>query len=112
MRVHAVLGAGFLEAVYQEALEKEFVKSRIPFKKQVKLSLYYGGEQLKKFYVADFFVYDTIIADIKAIDFLHSKINDQLRNYMKATNSRLGILVNFGKTSLEFKRILNPVGLH
>ena len=108
MRVHAELGSGFLEAVYQESLEREFVKSGIPFKRHSKLSVFYKGEKLKKFYVSDFLCYNKIIVELKAIDFLSPKINDQLRNYLKATNSRLGLLVNFGKTSLDYKRILNP----
>ena len=112
MRVHAELGSGFLEAVYQEALEKEFIKSNIPFRRQEKLSLYYNGEKLKKYYIADFLLYDSIILEIKAIDYLSPKINDQLRNYLKATNSRLGLLVNFGKSSLEYRRLLNPNPSH
>ena len=108
MRVHADLGFGFLEAVYQEALEKEFIKSKIPYERHRKLSLVYGGEKLRKYYVADFYCYSSIIVELKAIDYLHPKFNDQLRNYLKATQSRLGLLVNFGKPSLEYKRLLNP----
>ena len=107
MRVHAELGAGFLEAVYQEALEKEFMDNNIPFKRHTKLSLYYKEEKLKKYYIADFLCYEKIILELKALQFLHTNINDQLSNYLKATNSRLGLLVNFGKPSLEYRRILN-----
>lgn len=109
MKVHAELGSGFLEAVYQESLEKEFLKSKIPFRRQEKLSLFYDGEKLKKYYIADFLLYNSIILEIKAIEYLNPKINDQLRNYLKATNSRLGLLINFGKSSLEYKRILNQI---
>jgi len=108
MRVHAKLGSGFLEAVYQEALERELTKNNLPYSRQHKLALYYDGEKLKKYYVADFLLYNSIILEIKAIDYLSLKINDQLRNYLKATNSRLGLLVNFGKSSLEYRRLLNP----
>lgn len=111
MKVHAELGSGFLEAVYQEALEKEFIKSNLPFRRQQKLSLFYDGEKLKKYYVADFLLYDSIVLEIKAIEYLSPKLNDQLRNYLKATKSRLGLLVNFGKSSLEYKRLLNPNAL-
>ena len=107
MRVHAELGAGFLEAVYQEALEKEFMDNNIPFKRHTKLSLYYKEEKLKKYYIADFLCYEKIILELKALQFLHTNINDQFSNYLKATNSRLGLLVNFGKPSLEYRRILN-----
>jgi len=61
------LGAGFLEAVYEEAMEKEFKIQKIPFKKQVKLELYYNNQKLKKQYRADFVCYDTIILEIKAL---------------------------------------------
>ena len=108
MRVHAELGSGFLEAVYQEALEKEFIKSKLPFRRQEKLSLFYDVEKLKKYYVANFLCFNKIVVELKAIDYIHSKQNDQIRNYLKATNSRLGLLVNFGKPSLEYKRLLNP----
>lgn len=112
MRVHAKLGSGFLEAVYQEALEKELTKSNLPYSRQPKLTLCYDGEKLNKYYIADFLLYKSIILEIKAIDYLSPKINDQLRNYLKATNSRLGLLVNFGKSSLEYRRLLNPNASH
>lgn len=108
MRVHAELGPGFLEAVYQEALERELKQGNIPFKRQVKLSLFYKEEKLKKYYIADFLCYDKIVLELKALQFLHVTANDQLRNYLRATNLRLGMVINFGKPSLEYKRILNP----
>lgn len=108
IKVHSELGTGFLEAVYQEALEKEFMKRNIPFKRQPKLSLFFDGEQLKKYYVADFLCYESIVLELKAASFL-SEINiKQLYNSLKASKKRLGILINFGGTSLTYKRILNP----
>ena len=65
--MHLTLGAEFLEAVYEEAMEKEFKIQKIPFKKQVKLELYYNNQKLKKQYRADFVCYDTIILEIKAL---------------------------------------------
>jgi len=108
MRVHTELGAGFLEAVYQEALEKEFQSSNIPFERQKKLSIYYKEEKLKKYYIADFLCFDKIIVELKVAQNLNSTVHAQLKNYLVATNSRLGIVVNFGKKSLEYQRILNP----
>ena len=107
MKVHSILGSGFLEAVYQEALEMEFTKNDIPFKRQVKLSLVYDGIKLKKYYIADFVCYDNIVIEIKAAISLHPKMLKQTKNYLKATNKRLGMLVNFGEKSLNYKRILN-----
>jgi GxxExxY protein len=108
MKVHSGLGAGFLEAVYQEALIKEFVNSDIPFESQKKLSLYYNDEKLNKYYKADFLCFDKIVLEIKAVDYMNNNMRNQLLNYLKATKMKLGLLINFGKRSLEYKRILNP----
>ena len=107
MKVHAELGSGFLEAVYQEALEKEFLKNNIPFNRQVKLNVFYQKEKLKKYYIADFFCYDDIIVELKVAHFISKNNYRQLLNYLNATKKRLGILVNFGTPSLTYKRILN-----
>ncbi|MDF1516553.1 MAG: GxxExxY protein [Lutibacter sp.] len=108
MKVHRSLGAGFLEAVYEEALEKEFQIQNIPFKKQVKLELFYENQKLKKQYRADFVCYDTIILEIKAVLQMPIVFNAQLKNYLKCTKMELGMLINFGTPSLTYKRILNP----
>lgn len=107
MKVHRSLGAGFLEAVYEEALEKEFQIQNIPFKKQVKLELFYENQKLKKQYRADFVCYDTIILEIKAVAQIPIVFNAQLKNYLKCTKMELGMLINFGTPSLTYKRILN-----
>lgn len=107
MKVHRSLGAGFLEAVYEEALEKEFQIQKIPFKKQVKLELYYDNQKLKKQYRADFLCYDTIILEIKAVSQIPIAFNAQLKNYLKCTKMELGMLINFGTPSLTYKRIIN-----
>ncbi|PKP11124.1 MAG: GxxExxY protein [Bacteroidetes bacterium HGW-Bacteroidetes-3] len=107
MKVHRSLGAGFLEAVYEEALEKEFQIQNIPFKKQVKLELFYDNQKLKKQYRADFVCYDTIILEIKAVVKIPIVFYAQLKNYLKCTNMELGMLINFGTPSLTYKRILN-----
>lgn len=109
IKVHTELGAGFLEAVYQEALEKEFTKRNIPFQRQPKLSLFFDGEKLKKYYIADFLCYDSIVLEIKALSFLSETNIKQLQNSLKASKQRLGLLINFGTPSLIHKRILNPI---
>ncbi|MDZ7742760.1 MAG: GxxExxY protein [Bacteroidota bacterium] len=108
MKVHKTLGEEFLEAVYQEALEKEFREQQIPFESQKKLSLFYDGQQLKKYYKADFLCFDKIIVEIKSVSFLNNDFRRTLFNYLKATQLKLGLLINFGNKSLEYKRILNP----
>ncbi|HET7360983.1 MAG TPA: GxxExxY protein [Salinimicrobium sp.] len=67
MKVHRTLGAGFLEAVYEEALEREFVKENIQFKRQVKLNIFYEEEKLDKYYKADFTCYDSVVLEIKSV---------------------------------------------
>lgn len=79
MKVHSALGAGFLEAVYQKALEKEFVKNDIPFQSEVKLNLFYHGEKLTKKYRADFICYDKIIIELKPVSFMPNVFYSQVK---------------------------------
>ena len=106
MTVHQELGHGFLEAVYQEALEKEFIIMGIPFKREASLTIYYKNEPLGKFYIADFICFGKIILEIKALSAITPEHQAQIINYLKATGLKLGIIVNFGKTNLEHKRIV------
>lgn len=107
MKVHRALGAGFLEAVYEEALEKEFRHQKIPFKRQVKLEVYYEGVKLQKQYRVDFVCYDAILIEIKAVAQIPTAFYSQVQNYLKCTQKELGMLVNFGTASLTYKRIIN-----
>ena len=107
MTVHRELGCGFLEAVYQEALEKEFSEVGIPFQREVPLKIYYKGLPLDKEYVADFICYNKIIIELKAVSKLTDIHKCQVRNYLKATGYKLGIFANFGTTSLETERVCN-----
>ena len=107
MNIHSTLGNGFLEAVYSEVLEKEFVKNNIPYQKEVKLDLFFNGEKLDKKYKADFICFDNIILEIKAVSFIHENFTKQTLNYLKATDKKLGLLINFGEKSLKYKRIIN-----
>lgn len=107
MEVHKKLGAGFLESVYSEALEIELKISNIPFEREKSLRIYYEGLPMKKFFKADFYCYDAIIVELKSSGFITKQDMRQSLNYLKATQSRLGLLVNFGSISLSYKRILN-----
>ena len=107
MHIHSSLGNGFLEAVYSEVLEKEFRRNNIPFEKEKKLEIFYNGEKSNKTYRADFLCYDEIIIEIKSVGFLNDNFSRQLQNYLKATNKKLGMLINFGEKSLKYKRIIN-----
>ena len=112
MKVHRTLGSGFLEAVYEEALEKEFKNKKIPFEKQIKLNVFYGDEKLKKYYKADFICYNKIILEIKSVGFMPQTFQMQLKNYLVATKMELGMLINFVRPSLTYKRILNSKNSH
>ena len=106
MEVHKELGDWFLEAVYQEALEREFIYQGIPYKSQPPVRIKYKGEPLKKKYEPDFLCYDQIIVEIKAMDKLTSNEHAQIINYLKASELKVGLLINFGGRSLEHKRFV------
>ncbi|MEI7833052.1 MAG: GxxExxY protein [bacterium] len=93
--VYREMGAGFLEAVYQECLEREFVLRNIPFTSQQELALIYKGVSLRQVYKPDFVCYGKIIIELKALKSLAQEHEAQLLNYLKATGMRVGMLVNF-----------------
>jgi GxxExxY protein len=105
MEVHKELGNGFLEAVYQEALEIVFQESQLPYEREKELSIQFRSHTLKKKYAVDFVCYDKIVLEIKALSDLTGEHEAQVLNYLKATGIKLGILVNFGGKSLTYKRI-------
>jgi GxxExxY protein len=105
IEVHRELGPGFLEAVYQEALEIELAERGIPFEAQKALKIVYKKRQLKKEYVADLVCYDKIVVELKAMDKLASRETAQVLNYLKATGLRVGLIFNFGSEGvLEWER--------
>ena len=106
MEVHKELGCGFLEAVYQEALGREFTTQEIPFKSQPVIEIKYKGKPLEKKYNPDYICYDNIIVEIKAINTLSGIEEAQLINYLKASGIKIGLLLNFGSKSLEHKRFV------
>jgi hypothetical protein len=129
MEVHKELGSGFLEAVYQEALEREFTYQGIPYKSQHPVGIEYKGKPLKKTYEPDFICYDDVIArpprlseskiygimvlardggqvEIKAMDKMSGIEHAQIINYLKASKIGIGLLINFGSPSLEYKRFV------
>ncbi|MEO0249695.1 MAG: GxxExxY protein [candidate division WOR-3 bacterium] len=94
--VYREMGCGFLEAVYQECLEKEFARVKIPFVAQEELILQYKGERLNQTYKPDFICFEKIIIEIKAVKELADEHRAQVHNYLKATGIELGFLINFG----------------
>jgi GxxExxY protein len=106
IEVHKELGCGFLEGVYQEALEIEFENLGIPFEREKQLLIYYKDRKLKKRYLSDFICYNQILIELKALDHLTSEHESQVINYLKATNLKVGFLFNFGEKSLKHKRFV------
>ena len=105
MEVYWQLGRGFLEPVYQEALDIEFRRRGIPYDAQKDVVILYKGEALKKKYVADFICYGQIIIELKALECLGGREVGQLLNYLKATSFKVGLLINFGSpVRLEWRR--------
>jgi GxxExxY protein len=105
MAVYNHLRHGFLEAVYQEALELELAARRIPFKAQHELRIRYKAHLLKKTYTADLLVFDKIVVELKAIPKITSREEAQVLNYIRAADLPLGLVINFGgENGLEWKR--------
>ena len=107
MEVSNQLGCGFLEAVYQEALEIELDERKIPHVAQKRLEIFYKGRLLNKEYIADFLCHDRIVVEIKAIKAITGIEEAQILNYLKATKLPLGLVFNFGAPQLEWKRYVN-----
>ena len=107
MDVYNDLGPGFLEAIYQEAMEIETATRKIPALPEQRLYVNYKGSPLKKFYEADLICYEKIIVEIKAMDKLTTREEAQVLNYLKATGMQVGLLINFGAhNNLEWKRMV------
>ena len=106
-KVYNTLGPGFLEAVYQEALEIEFQRQGITYEREKELRINYDGVELKQTYKADFVCFDKIIVELKAVGVLDDSHRSQVYNYLHATGYKLGLLLNFGCTDkLEHERIV------
>ncbi len=106
MEVHKEPRCGFLEAMFQEALERELTTQGIPFKSQPIVEIKYKGEPLEKKYQPDFICYDEVIVEIKTTGILTSLEETQVINYFKATGLKVGLLINLGSKSLEHKRLV------
>ncbi len=109
MAVHTELGCGFLEAVYQDALEKELFARQIPFVREQTIPVFYKGQPLSTPYRADFVCYGSIIVELKALKKLTEIEDAQVLHYLKATRLERALLFNFGSSQLEIKRFINSL---
>ena len=107
MAVHSWLGCGFSEKVYQDALEQEFIARNIPYSRETSIHAKYKGITLKTEFVPDFICYDKIIVELKAQKEFEDQHRSQTINYVKVAGFKLGLLINFGASSLEHERMVN-----
>jgi GxxExxY protein len=107
MEVHKILGNGFQEFIYQKALAKEFDIQKISYSKEHEMQIFYKGEKIGKRRV-DFFVEEKIMLELKAVIQLEDVHLAQAINYLEAYNMEIGLLINFGSRSLQFKRVMKP----
>ena len=111
MKAHSRLGSGFLESVYQEALAAELKERHVPFRREPRIAIDYLGKPLDSVYRPDFVVYDEVIVELKVVAGLTDIHKRQVLHYLKATELRLALLLNFGAPRLEYQRVINSAGL-
>lgn len=106
MKVHRELGSGFQEYIYQRALEIEFKKVLLKFIREYEMPVYYCGDKIGS-RIVDFFVDNKIMVELKAVTELTDVHLAQALNYLEASGMEIGLLINFGAKSLQFKRLHN-----
>ncbi|MEM6767622.1 MAG: GxxExxY protein [Bacteroidota bacterium] len=106
MEVHNQLGPGFLEIVYKDALEWEFRKASIPYEREKEYTVSYKDITLPHKFYADFVVFNSIILEVKAVSGIADIFIAQAMNYLKVSENRLALIVNFGEIKLKQKRIV------
>jgi len=106
MEVHRVLGCGFLEPVYQKALAVEFTNRKITYRREKSFPVFYKDVELDVPYRPDFICFDNVVVELKALARISGIEESQVINYLKVTGHEIGLLLNFGTRSLEYRRFV------
>lgn len=106
MEVHKVLGKGFLEIIYKDALELEFQWANVPYSREKSFKIDYKGTILNRLYIADFIGYEKIVVEVKSQSDIIDENYKQTINYLAVSKLKVGLILNFGDDSLTFKRII------
>jgi GxxExxY protein len=107
MDVYNTLGYGFLEVVYKDAMEIEFIENKKEYQREKEFPILYKGRKLKRTFNTDFMLFEKIILEVKTrADGIQDDTIAQTINYLKASGSRVGLIINFGKRKLEYKRVV------
>jgi GxxExxY protein len=106
MKIHSALGSGYKESIYQDALEVELERRNISYEREKKYNVIYEGVILKHHFIADFVIRENIIIELKSTKEIINPFIAQTINYLKASGLNLGIIINFGLPSLDYKRII------
>lgn len=107
MEVHRILGTGFMEKVYQDALEVEFKRRNIPYEREKIFKITYKDVELQHVFQSDFVCYNEYIVELKAVKELNDIFRAQVINYLHASGLKHSLLINFGETSLKYERYIN-----
>lgn len=107
MEVYNILGYGFLEVVYKDAMEIEFVENKMEHQRESVIPVIYKGRKLNRIFYSDFTLYNKIIVEVKTIaEGITDDALAQTLNYLKASGNKIGLIINFGKRKLEYKRVI------
>jgi GxxExxY protein len=106
MEVHRELGPGFLESVYQDAMELEFKERHIPYVREAAIQIKYKNQKINSSYRADFICYENVIVELKTVEKIDNIHYAQVLNYLKATGHTKSVLLNFKPSSLDYRRII------
>jgi GxxExxY protein len=107
INIWKTLGYGFSEVVYKDAMEIEFIENNLPHKREDELNIFYKGRVLKHKFKSDFTLFNEIIVEVKSgEDGINSAVISQTLNYLKASGCKVGLVINFGKSKMEYKRLI------